>query len=1355
MTRVLIIVLAVSACYGQAPSINNLTVDSITARSARIYWRAGFYHDASTDTTLTAGFSLTSASIAENATISVASTANMVGISGPIGTHPTHILVDGRIMGQVQNILSGTSATVSFNGGAIGGSSYAENFFYALPGPVGAGLSVSITGTNSSDGVATATLPFAPGVQWAAGHYIQLLYASTMSDQLGAIISRVDSTHITFPVNCAPTCNGTHDTTTDPDMKLLDLALGTFANGSTVSFISTDAVLCYGNPGGSSGVYPNQLIYTAPFPAQDDATVHRLQLTNQTPGSTIHFIVLSTPNQIGNSSCSAIGAHTGQSSDQTITFPSSESSTPVAPTGTSFSTAPPACGHVVASSCANLQSDITTAQSTSGCTVLTLPANTPCTAPSGGWTLGAQTNGATTLTIRTSASDGSLPAQGACIPPLVTGGVSPCIDNTSYATALVPITANASLSSIFRTVDLKKVKDVHIGPGLKFIANDQISLITAGLPVIELAHVYRGGHYGHSYHPENVVIDRCYFTNPNSNNGSSWGIDIAGGVSIGIVDNVMENIANRQQDVGGIIISSPDLLDGGFIVKNNRIQAAFNGLYLDGEGWNTGNGIIQRNYFSKKPEWNPMERAYDKQIQLNVASVATGSVHTIFTLAQPSEFALGNADSYVSFSGITNVGTWAALNAREFTMIAGTLTGVNCAAGTCTATTSGPHGFSSGDIVALRGIDGYPCYQEIGPHPITGVTTTTLTWTSSGTVAHCQWPDAGLIGPMFLHQNNSNTTMDILFNSAGFPAMTGSVQMRYGGIIDDKNNVECKTCVAWDISGNMFEYSPTFEQNGVSLAITNKTSAGITDIVNWGAHTTISDINVHDNWLKRNGIGISMQGLHDYHQNVMMNRVTIKNNLSSFPDPILCVPGQGCARVASQMTFGNNIIWDHNTFMNTDGAFGTSMFSPPMFGNWTVNNSIFNFGSIGVALSTLTGGCTGTQIYLDAACQFNSTIFTWDRNLFMGTQIDSGAGDDWLFGKQYYDGVTYGSIPEYQRNFWPHNITGIKYTGQTAITGATNASPIVLTTGSLSCVPAVGDRVMVTGVRGNLAANGYWLVQASSPTSLTLLGSIGSGSYTASTGFVIPVLGQCDLVGNWKLSGTSPYLAGTPYIAPSADTITAGQGNALDGTDIGVDTSSLTSHIAGCALAPGSLPNATVTESYSQNVTATGCGASTFTISAGSLSGSGLSLNASTGAITGTVTGAAATYTFTVAYDTASQPYSIVVSATPTITAGTLPHGLQGSAYSQTLCPTSCLGTGTVTCALTSGSLSGSGITLSSCALTGTGGTPGTYTGTITPTDSLGVVGSAYPLTLVIDPLLPAFTGSALRGTAVKGVTMR
>ncbi len=92
-----------------------------------------------------------------------------------------------------------------------------------------------------------------------------------------------------------------------------------------------------------------------------------------------------------------------------------------------------------------------------------------------------------------------------------------------------------------------------------------------------------------------------------------------------------------------------------------------------------------------------------------------------------------------------------------------------------------------------------------------------------------------------------------------------------------------------------------------------------------------------------------------------------------------------------------------------------------------------------------------------------------------------------------------------------------------AISGATNAGPIVITTGSAHGL-VTGDEVFIWGVAGNTAANGYWKVTVLTTTTFSLDGSTGNGAYSAGMDFVIKLnsfefLGDIDAGARVALSG--------------------------------------------------------------------------------------------------------------------------------------------------------------------------------------------------------------------------------------------
>src|SRR5581483_5809907 len=164
-----------------------------------------------------------------------------------------------------------------------------------------------------------------------------------------------------------------------------------------------------------------------------------------------------------------------------------------------------------------------------------------------------------------------------------------------------------------------------------------------------------------------------------------------------------------------------------------------------------------------------------------------------------------------------------------------------------------------------------------------------------------------------------------------------------------------------------------------------------------------------------------------------------------------------------------------------------------------------------------------------------------------------------------------------------------------------------------------------------------------------------------------------------------------------------------------------------------SLPNGTAGSSYSQSITASGGTAPySWAFTAGSLP-SGLSLNASNGAIAGTPS-SANTYNFTVqvtdaAGATASNPFTL------TITTTSLPNGTVGSSYSQSI--TASGGTAPYSWAVTSGSLPpGLSLNASNGLIAGTPSAADTYNFTVQAKDASSAT-ATQTFTVTIAPNTP------------------
>jgi len=270
------------------------------------------------------------------------------------------------------------------------------------------------------------------------------------------------------------------------------------------------------------------------------------------------------------------------------------------------------------------------------------------------------------------------------------------------------------------------------------------------------------------------------------------------------------------------------------------------------------------------------------------------------------------------------------------------------------------------------------------------------------------------------------------------------------------------------------------------------------------------------------------------------------------------------------------------------------------------------------------------------------------------------------------------------------------------------------------------------------------------PNALFLF-KIGSSLTTASGSSVTVINGgsSCNRV-YWQVGSSATIGTGTSFagdiLALTSITLTTGantSGRALARNGaVTLDTNNVnTCGAVVCPVItvnPPTLPNGTVGTAYNQVVSASG-GTSpyTFSVSSGALP-TGLILNAATGAITGSPT-TAATFTFTITATDAggcsgSRPYTITI-ANPgcpaiTLSPGTLPPGVVGTPYSQSVTATG--GTAPYTFTIISGALpTGLSLNPATGLISGVPLQPGLFGFTIRATDSSGCTG-ARPYTLTI-----------------------
>jgi hypothetical protein len=386
----------------------------------------------------------------------------------------------------------------------------------------------------------------------------------------------------------------------------------------------------------------------------------------------------------------------------------------------------------------------------------------------------------------------------------------------------------------------------------------------------------------------------------------------------------------------------------------------------------------------------------------------------------------------------------------------------------------------------------------------------------------------------------------------------------------------------------------------------------------------------------------------------------------------------------------------------------------------------------------------------------------------LGGSTITNTGDSAVIGNV---GVSPGTAVT---GFPPGTLTGTKHLGDAvaaqAQSDATTAYNAILDTacGTDLTGQNLGGLTLTPGVycfSTSAQLTGILTLNALGNSNALFIFKIGS-SLTTASGAVVQVINpgtDCNIF--WQVGSSATLGTGTAFVGNilALASITATTGSSVSGSLIARNGAVTldTNAVAICApaatcpvitLNPGTLPNGILGAPYSQTVSGVGGTAPyTFTVSSGALP-SGLTLNATTGMISGTPS-AAATFTFTItATDTnscpGSQAYSIVIVGSPncpiiTLTPGTLPPGLVGTPYSQTISAVG--GMAPYTFAVSSGALP-PGLTLNtanggSVILSGTPAMSGLFTFTITATDSNGCPGGEpYSIVVPVVTICPAIT---------------
>ena len=128
----------------------------------------------------------------------------------------------------------------------------------------------------------------------------------------------------------------------------------------------------------------------------------------------------------------------------------------------------------------------------------------------------------------------------------------------------------------------------------------------------------------------------------------------------------------------------------------------------------------------------------------------------------------------------------------------------------------------------------------------------------------------------------------------------------------------------------------------------------------------------------------------------------------------------------------------------------------------------------------------------------------------------------WIDGMQFDVDGSFINNASLTLSFGEEDTTG-------EITGATNASPIVIT--SAAHGRTNGQTVVISHVEGNRAANGTWVVANATTNTFELQGSTGDGAYTEGGDWYLGMTGGTSLTMNYLAASNGRYYATLPKSA--------------------------------------------------------------------------------------------------------------------------------------------------------------------------------------------------------------------------------
>lgn len=664
--------------------------------------------------------------------------------------------------------------------------------------------------------------------------------------------------------------------------------------------------------------------------------------------------------------------------------------------------------------------------------------------------------------------------------------------------------------------------------------------------------------------PKRIAFWQCYVDAP------IW-INTAGGARLDGKDLIFLDSTFgplfRQNDHGAIQI------DGYYtdrvLIQNNLLMGGFSSFIASDNGKNPLSMSFLKNYMYKPEEWNNKNILYQKSAAQSISSVTAGNPTIISTGSSENNVTTGKP---MSFAGMP--GSYATpLNTRTWSVTAGDMD-VDCDGVTfvCHITTASPHGLTNGQLVTIGGGFMSPCHNfytgEGNALAITFVDSThydiTVAFTSTFSTINgpaCQKSDLKIMGPMYLATKINATSYSITLDSTGFGNLSNTGTMYYRQFIDVKNCWEIKTAVRLLFYGNVIENCPAIGQPGNLMVNSTRGSDSFLGWViattggSWVGEQAISDIDIRYNVELYSCNGIGILGMNDTGPSNSLRRLRAEHNLLVGINANRFSGGTGgCTQNAFPLNGSYSyVILNHNTIAGSPNRPVAEDSGTYKSGVVTMTNNI-----IDKTADMGNGSCTGFGLIM-GLCPGNPTLYSWrtatlGRNAWYSDSPVFQAG----FSPQFYNGSTSGSMPLYQNEYWPRSFADLGFAGVINVTAATNPAtgPIVITTSTPhGC--STGDYIYLLDAAGNTAANGHWAVGVIGPNTLRLSASKGNGTFTG-TAHMLPIIG----CGNsdwtkYALAAGSPYRAGVSFVAPAADSSTAGQGPATDGTDVGADINAI------------------------------------------------------------------------------------------------------------------------------------------------------------------------------------------------------